>query len=159
MAKVVIETGDRYTYRVIDWLRTGLTGAALGVLVAALSWLIERFVVEALICRNGDLEACAQPWLLASNIAAVLGAVVGAAILIRLLTIRAVAVALAALVTLWGIGSLTDTLGVVEVLVWLAALYGLAYVLYSYIFRIRSIYVAIAVAVVAMLIFRWVAFL
>ena len=86
-------------------------------------------------------------------------AMIGCVLLIRLRVHRPLAIAIAALVALWGLASLTDGLRMAEVYAWTAALYALAYLLFSHIFRIRLLIVAIIVAAAVVLLFRWVAFL
>lgn len=159
MAEVVIETGDRYTHKTHNWLRVGLIGAALGVLVVVLSGLVERYIVDPLLCRGDALESCMQSGVLAANIAAVVVAMIGCVVLIRLTVHRPLAVVIAGLVTLWGVAALIQGLRLAEMFAWMAVLYALAYLLFANIFRIRSLIVAVVAAVAAMLLFRWVAFL
>ncbi len=159
MAKVVLETSDRRLHGTYNWINIGLTGAALGVIALVLGWLLGTYVIDPLVCRSGALAACGQSAVTAGNVAAVIVAIIGAAMLIRLHVHWAVGVALAALASLWGAAALTDGLRWFEIAGWMAILYALAYLLFTNIFRIRSVIVAIIVAVLAVLVFRWVAFL
>ncbi len=158
MAKIV-QTDNRYIFNMNSWARVVLVGAALGVIVLALSWVIGKFIVDPLLCRGGNLAACGNSEVLAGNIAAVIAAIAGASALIRLRVYRSILVALAVLISFWGIASLGSGLRWAELAAWMAGLYGLSYLLFAHIFRIRSIFVAVIIAIIAVLALRWVAFL
>lgn len=158
MAKVV-ETNNRYVYGAHNWVRVGLIGAALGVVILVLSWLLGTYVIDPLLCRSGTLAACGRSDVLAGNVAAVVGAVIGTGLLIRLRTYRSLWVTLATLIAFWGISELVGGLRWAESAAWMAVLYGLAYLLFAHILRIRSIFIALVLTALAVLVLRWVAFL
>ncbi len=142
-----------------NWLRVGLVGAALGVIVLVLSWLLGTYIIDPLLCRGGTLSSCGNSGVLAGNVAAVIGAVLGAATLIRLRVHGAMWVVLAALISFWNIGLLVDGIRWAEAAAWMATLYALAYLLFAHILRLRSIFTALIVAAIAVIVLRWVAFL
>ena len=158
MAKVV-QKDDRHLYRMNNWIRVTLTGAGLGVIILALTWVLGQYVIDPLVCRGGALESCNNSNILAGNVAAVIGAIAGASVLIRLRVYRGIFVAIATLISFWGIGALTEGLRWAEVAAWMAALYGFGYLLFAHILRIRRSFVAFIVAAIAVLVLRWVAFL
>jgi hypothetical protein len=159
MAKVVIVADEKYIYGRYDWMRVGLTGAALGVILFAVAWMIGSFVIDPLVCRSGTLTACGRSEVIAANVAGVIVAVIGASVLIRLLIRRALGVALAALLVFWNITTLTAGLQWAEATAWLAVFYALTYLLFASIFRIKSLWVSLVVAAIVVLALRWVAFL
>lgn len=159
MAQVIIETNDQRIFSPYSWLRIVLIGAALGVITLGLSWLIGTYIVDPLLCRTETLAACAQSDMMASNIASVVTATIGVWLLIRLLVRRAVLVAVAVVIALWNLSALFVGLGWFEVAASVAVIYALAYLLFATIFRIRSIFVAVIVSIIAILLVRWVAFL
>ena len=142
-----------------NWIRVGLIGAGLGVIVLVLSWLLGTYIIDPLLCRGGTLASCGNSSVLAGNVAAVMGAVLGAGILIRLRVHGAMWAALATLIAFWNIGQLVDGIRWAEAAAWMAVLYALAYLLFAHILRIRSIFTALIVAAIAVLVLRWVAFL
>lgn len=159
MAKVVIETNNPQVYGKYSWWQVGLVGAALGVVTLALSWIISVFIVDPLLCRTGTLAACGQSEVLAGNIGAVVSAIIGAGILIRLRVRRSLWVVIAVLATFWGITTLIADLRWAEMAAWMAGLYAVGYLLFANILRIRSAFVAAIIAIIAVLVLRWVAFL
>ena len=159
MAKVVIETSNPHVYSAHNWVQIGLVGAALGVITLVLAWVIGAFIIDPLLCRTGTLAACGQSEVLAGNIAAVMSAVIGFGILIRLRARRALWVAVAVLATFWGVTTLIADLKWAEMAAWMAGLYAGGYLLFASILRVRSVFVAAIITIIAVLVLRWVAFL
>ncbi|GEM_PF-6646044 len=159
MARAVVDTSDRRIRGTLNWVHVVLLGAALGVVWLVLSWLLSAYVIDVLVCRSGTLAACGRSEEVAGNIAAVIVAVIGVGALIRLYVQRAFGVAVAVLASFWGLSALIDGLRWFESVAWLASLYALAYLLFANIFRIRSLFAAIILAALAVLLVRWVAFL
>lgn len=130
------------------WWRVGVVGASVGVLWWILTFLVNHYVVGVLFCQSAvETGACTNPLGLSGNIASILAGAVGLGILVRMRVLRPIIVALASAITLWGLAVWTDGLGWGEILLWSAFLYGLTYVLYSWISRYAlSIPVMLAVA-------------
>lgn len=159
MAEAVVEANNSHIQGRYDWWKVGLVGAVTGVLVVVVAALLERYVVDFLLCRGDTLEACAQSGVLSANLAAVVGAMMGFVLLLRLGVYRAVAVVVAVLVAFWGIASLFDGLRPAEVFAWMAGLYTLTYLLFVNIFRIRALIVAAVATIFVIVIVRWAAFI
>lgn len=160
MAKVVIQpTGDRYVSGTYNWASIALIGAGLGVLTWVVAWLLGNFVIDPLLCRNSALQACGQSDVVAGNLAMIVAAVVGAVTLIRLHVRHALWIVMSVILSFWSLSTLTGPLFWVEALAWTAGLYVVAYVLFTWILRLRSTVIAVVIAIMAALVFRWVAFL
>ena len=159
MAKATVTTNDRRAYGVHTWLRIAFIGAALGVISLPLTWLLGTYVIDPLVCRGNALEMCGRSGEVAGNVAIVIVSVVSVALLIRQYVYRSVGIAIAVAGSFWGITALLEGLGWFETAAWAAGLYVFAYLLFANILRIRSLFVAVAIALVAVLLIRWVAFL
>jgi hypothetical protein len=161
MAKVVHKNHtDKQFFNSYNWWFIALSGAALGVITLVLAWLIGSFVLDPLLCRVPEqLDACGKSGDVAGNIASVIAAVGGIFILIRLRVLRTLLIAFAVIVSFWGIHALIANLPWGEAAAWMAGVYALGYVLFAWLFRIRSIIIACIAAIIAVLIIRLVAFL
>lgn len=132
------------------WWKVGLTGVVVGVLWWLLSYIGLHLIIDPFLCKSSvDVSACSDPIGLASNIATILAGSIGLGVIIRQRIFRPIIVALASAVTLWGLGAWVDGLSIREIIAWSALLYGLAYLLYSWISRYAlSVPVMLAVACV-----------
>jgi hypothetical protein len=136
------------------WGRLNIIYIGLGI---GLSWwvltsLLNRYVVEAIACRDmATAAACVDSYSIAGSIAAVLVAVLGAFVLVRAIQPRPIVIAVATAALLWDLGGLVDGLSWFETLLWALALYALSYGLFSLVARIANIVVSLlsALAVVA----------
>ena len=155
----VIQTDNRYFRGANGRVRVIGIGLFVGILSLGLAWILGRFVVDPLLCRSWALDSCVDSSVIAFNIASVLGAVFGASVLIRIRVYRAVLITLSTLVSFWGLIDLTDGLHWLEVCAWVASLTGVSYLLFFHISRVRSIFVAVIMAIAVILVIRWFAFL
>lgn len=124
-------------------LRVGLLGAFLGLVTWALTYVLERFVLTALLC-DGD-QVCTQSTVFAGNIAAIILALAGVAILVRMSVYRPLLIVLGVVVSLWGLSVWLRGVGVLEGAAWTVVLYTLAYGAYAWIARIRNVPVLLIV--------------
>lgn len=160
MAKVVIQPkGDRYVSGAHNWFVVAIIGIGLGVLTWIVAWALGAFVMDPLLCRDSALQACGKSGAVAGNLALIVTAIVGAIALIRLHIRHALWAVLAVVLSFWGLQSLTSVLPWIEGLVWTSVLFALGYVLFTWILRLRSTTMAVAISIALALIFRWVAFL
>ncbi len=115
-------------------VRNALIGAVLG--------LIYYVLVELILNFNSSIYA-------ASGIATILVGTLGILIMARLYMPQIFMINLAVGISLWGLGQWTDGLGWFEVLSWSVLLYGLSYVLFSWLARFtKAIPVMISVTVI-----------
>lgn len=137
-----------------SWWQIALTGAAIGALYFILTFLIQRFVIEALYCGASlNVANCSNSVGISGNIATILVGTIGLGVMVSLRVVRPMIVAVATAVLLWGLSIWTTGLAWGEVVVWSALLYSLAYLLFAWICRynetIPVIVVALLVSVVA----------
>jgi hypothetical protein len=137
MAQVIQEeTRPQAISQSYVWWKVCVTGAGIGVLWWLLTFLIDHFVVDPLLCKSAiDANTCSNSIELSGNIATILASVVGLGLLIRQRVLRPIVVALASAITLWGLAVWVDDLVYGEALLWGAFLYGLTYMLYSWVSR------------------------
>ncbi len=160
MAKVVIQpAGDRYVSGAYNWLKIALIGAGLGALTWLIAWALGNFVVDPLLCRDSTLQACGSSDTVAGNLAIIVTAIVGAVILIRSHIRHALWVIVAIMLSFWGLQSLTGSLLWIEALLWTTGMFALAYVLFTWVTRLRSTIIAVVAVIAIALVFRWIAFL
>ena len=132
-----------------------LLGAISGLLVWGLSFLLDTYVYQAILCQNGasDCGASDQYSMITASIVA---GVLALLALVRLGVFRPLLVVLAVVVSLW---SLVETLWTAQ---WYYAaicsvvLYALAYGAYGWIARIRSFWIALGISIVLMVAVRFV---
>lgn len=128
--------------------------ALLGLLLGLVAWVItavvSNYVISPLFCKadGGNFSVCAQGGLLASNIASLIVAGLGMVAALRLGVFRPLLVALAALVTLWGLGPWLGAMPWYEALGWSSVLYALAYATFAWLARIRVFWIALLATVV-----------
>ncbi len=151
MATVIVdETHPQAVSPVYLWWRIALIGAAVGILYWTLSFLVSHYIIDQLFCHSSvDALACSNSVNLAGNIATILVATIGLAVLVGLRVLRPLVIAAATAIVLWGLAGWTDGFAWGEIAFWSALLYSLSYVLFSWISRYsRSIPVLIAVVAV-----------
>lgn len=160
MAKVVIQpTGDRYVNGTYNWVTITTIGIGLGIMTWVLALLLGIFVIDPLLCRSTTVQACSQSSVVAGNIAAIVSAIIGAIVLIRLHVRHSLWIVFTVILSFWGLSTLTHSLGWGEALAWTALLYGVGYLYFTWVMRLRSTTIAVVLAVATALIFRWIAFL
>lgn len=154
MAKVIVdEMHPQVVSMSYSWWRVALIGAAIGIAFWTLTFLVSHFIVDQLFCRSTvNALACSNSIGLSGNIATILVATAGLAILVRLRVMRPLIVAVTAAIVLWGLAGWTNGLAWGEIAFWSAFLYSLSYVLFSWISRYsRTIPVLISAALVVLI--------
>lgn len=132
-----------------------ITGLVTGVVVWLAGWLLSSAVFGPLLCQDPASSQCAAAPTYGEVAALVVATGVGVFGLVRLQVFRPLLVGLAAALSLWGV--LTELRGgswLVGVSV-LALLYVLAYALYAWVARIRSLLMAVIVVVVILVLIRY----
>ena len=117
-------------------VKIALLGAALGLAAWALTYVLERYVLSSILCGG---EVCAQGTVYAGNIAGVVIAIVGVAVLVRMGIYRPLLIALGAVISLWGLAAWLNGMNVLESVGWTALLYVFAYSAYAWLARIRNV--------------------
>lgn len=129
--------------------KVALTGAVIGIAVWGLAILLERFVLKSIFCGDPSAAACTDIATYAGNIAAVIMAIIGVVVLVRLSVFRPLLIVLGAAISLWGLAAWLSGLSMLEQLCWSVLLYALLYSLYAWIARIRNAIVVLVVFAVA----------
>lgn len=132
-----------------------LTGLIIGVVAWGLSLMFDAYVYQAILCREGGTK-CSDSLQYAQVTASLIGAMAGLFAVVRLQVFRPLLVVVAATVALWSVLALAAPLSLLLAAVAVAALYALAYALFSWIVRIRSFILALVVIVVVIVAIRLV---
>lgn len=144
------------------WVRIKIVyvGLGLGVFWWILTVILQHYIIEPLGCRDlSSAAVCVDSFGVAGSIAAVLIALLGAYVLVRLLQPRPIIIAAASVVLLWDVGSFLQGLALWETLLWGAALYAVTYSLFSLAVRIRNTVAAVTVTAAVVIIIRLLLFL
>lgn len=132
------------------FVRIVLVGLVIGLATWAFSLVLDRFILSAWFCNDAQSLACSSSTIYAGNISAVVMSVVGISVLVKLGVFRPLLIVLATLITLWGLSGWLINTSLVESAIWTAVVYGLAYIAYAWLARIRRAAVMIVlVALVA----------
>lgn len=156
MAKVV-EVNDPHvawaTMNVRTIANIFLYGLLVGVVTFALYLVLERWVFEPILCReSAALARCESKDSFASGVAIVLASMGGLVLLVRERVYRPILAIIGVAISLWGIFGLVAGLSVVLAAGVSVILFGVAYVLFSWLVQPTSLAISIiSVVVVAAL--------
>lgn len=133
-----------------------VSGIVVGALVAVAYMLLNKYVFGSVLCRLENSAECGKSPVYAEVTAQVIGIIVGVAALVRLRVYRPLLVILATAVTLWSLSSLIGGMRWYESVIYCGVLFGLAYGLYAWVARIRSLILAITLILILVVIARLV---
>lgn len=140
MAELIQE--ERYPQAIsvtFPWWQVAVTGLAVGALYFILTAAIGQFFIDPLFCRDSvNAAMCSNSVGVAGNVATVLIAAIGLGVLVSLRAARPIVVVTVSAILLWGLSTWTQGLGWAEIVAWSALLYGLSYVLFSWICRFND---------------------
>lgn len=131
-------------------------GAGVGLLVAGVSVLLEKYVFAAVLCRAGADATCSQAPEYAMVVAMVIGAIFGVLALIQARVFRPLLVVLAVVVSLWGMSTLVSEYQWYWQLAIAVGFFSLTYLLYSWVARIRSFLIASSITIVLAVVMRYI---
>jgi hypothetical protein len=142
----------------IDLIRVGILGLAVGVLIPALGWLLQKFLIAPIFCKEAaTLAVCTPGDLTTYYIATVVLSVVSVALMANWQVFRPLLVAVAAASALWGfqryVGDTVSHAGV-EYYISSAVLYAVAFLLFYWILRLKSFALSVILTVVAVILIR-----
>jgi len=154
MAKIV---GDQiavvHTWQ--PWLRIIVTGASLGLVAWFLTFILARYVVDPLMCRDVvNAASCANSTSIAGNIATIFTGLLGLFLIIRLQIPRLAIIAVATAAITWNLAALTDGLALLEVAGWSIVVYALSYLLFYWITRGSRLAISLIVSLIIVVIIR-----
>jgi hypothetical protein len=148
MAKV-IEASDPHA----AWATMGLPtvakifsyGLLVGIVSFALYIGLDRFVFQPVLCgENLSLARCEEKQAFAAGTAIVIGSIAGLFLLVRERVYRPILAILGVAIALWGIYSVVGVLPVVLAAIVSTILFGLSYVLFSWLVQPTSLLISLA---------------
>lgn len=140
-----------------DVVRTLVVGVIVGLVVVALYFALDRYVLTPILCGQLAGEGrCENVTAVANSLAVILGAAAGLFALIRQRVFRPLLVVLLALVALWQLIPTGAALNPWLLAVFAAFLYGCAYAAFAWIVQIRSFVVSLLLALALMALVYWV---
>lgn len=155
MAQVFITDQQVISTSWREWGRTIGFGAATGLIFWLLTVLLQRYVVDPLVCRQIiNATLCANSTPLTGNIAAILTAAIAVVFLVRAQIARPIILAVATAALLWDLALWTDGLFWLEAVVWSVALYALCYALFGWITRYAILWVTVVLSLLITVIIR-----
>lgn len=139
------------------FLRIVLTGFFVGLATWGLTFVLNNYVLTAWFCSDDGSLVCSSSTIYAGNIAAVILAIVGISALVKLGVFRPLLIALASLITLWGVAGWLSSVSIIESILWTSILYGVSYITYAWLARIRRAEIMIAIVAIVVVASRLVA--
>lgn len=122
-------------------VRVGIFGILAGLLVWGLTFVFESYVLKAFLCPNTEALTCASASQYGEVIATLLTAAISLFVLVKLQVFRPLLVVIAAVISLWGIMGIVADLPLYMVGISVAGLYMIAYLLFTWITRLRVFWV------------------
>jgi hypothetical protein len=117
-----------------------LIGLLSGILFWLLTVVINQYIISPYFCRSSiEVYTCLNSVSVSGNVAMILIAVLGIAIMTWLMIPQSLVICIVAAAALWGLSQWTDGLITVEIIIWNIVVYILAYVLFSWLTRFKSI--------------------
>lgn len=143
----------------IDLLRVGILGLVVGLLIPALGWLLQKFLISPIFCREvTTLAVCTSGDLTTYYIATVVLSVVAVALMANWQIFRPLLVAVATAAALWGfqryVGDTVSHAGV-EYYISSAVLYALVFIVFYWLLRLRSFALSVTLTILAVILIRW----
>lgn len=150
----VVDNGALMPMSGRDLITTLLIGAGVGLVFGISFYLLNKFIFGAVLCRPQAPADCSQAPLYAFIVAMVIGVIAGLVSLVRMRVYRPLLAVLAATIALWGVHELVLGAKWYWGLLALMLLFGLAYALFTWLSRIRSLIIALIAIVIAVVVVR-----
>lgn len=138
-----------------ELISTILVGLVIGLIVAGLSYVMNRYVFGVVLCRPQSPTECQQAPNYAFIVAMVVGAIASLITLARMRVYRPMLIVLAATIALWSVGSLVSGAAWYVAVAVIVALFGFTYGLFAWVSRLRSFILAIILAIVLIAAMRY----
>jgi len=138
-------------------VRVGLTGVLVGALIPLVSWAISQWVLRPIFCQDVSSSACMSSDSVGYYVATVIITAVAVPVLASWGVFRGLLVAISAGVALWGLQNYLGALlgNWLEYGLYSAILFGLAYILFYWLMRLRNFGLGLVAALVVILAVRW----
>ena len=156
MAKVIVEKEQTVVVQTWQpWVRVIVIGLAVGFVAWVLTSLLARYVIEPLTCRDvANAAMCLNAVPVAGNVAAIIAALLGTLVLVRMGIARPIVLAVATAALLWDVAAWTAGLHWFETILWTILLYALSYLLFAWIARYARLWVVLVVSLLIVVIIR-----
>ena len=138
-----------------DVLRAFAVGALVGVVSLGLFYALNQYIFGAALCRAG-VEGCSSAPVYSGVIATVVGIIVGIIALAKAGIYRPLPAAIAASIAMGGLLVLLSSVVWYWGLLIAAVLFGIAYMLFAWLSRLRSFVISVIVLVVVAILIRLV---
>ena len=130
-------------------------GLAVGIATYAVYLLLERFVFEPILCREGvALTRCENTASVSAGVAMVMGSLLGLVLLVRERVYRPILAIIGLLISLWGVFALVAALPVVAAVIVVGLLFAVAYMLFSWLVQPTSLTVCIVAVIIVSVLAR-----
>lgn len=137
---ITTKTESQTVGELYSWWRIGLIGVGLGIIYCVLTIIIKSYIIDPIFCHSAsNASSCLDSIGMSGDMATILVAAIGIAIMLRFVMARPLIVAVASGAVLWGLARWTDGLFWFEIATWSMLLYGLAYTMFSWIARYMRI--------------------
>ncbi len=131
-----------------------IVGLGVGLTVWLSAYVLEAYVLKAVLCHGNAIIPCASASQYASVAASIIASAAGLFALVKLQIFRPLLVVLAVAVSLWGLGKGVATLPLYGIIIVSGVLYALAYLAFVWIARIRLFWPAVILMVVLVIVIR-----
>ena len=149
-----VEPAVTMSYRQLGWI--ALIGAGVGLAAWLLGLLLDMALFRFIFCRDVGIEGCAVSGVYGNAAGMLIATGLGVWALVRIQIFRPLLIGLAAALTLWGILELMDAQPWYVTMLVSVALFAVAYMLFGWIMRLRSLLWAAAVSIVLLVIVRFI---
>ncbi len=160
MAKVIEATNPHAAWETMS-MRTAATigfyGFAVGVITYVAYLLLQRFVFDPILCRDAvALVRCESVVTISAGMAIVVGSFVGLILLVRERVYRPILAILGVAISLWSVFTLLAGIPWFISVVISGILFGVAYLLFSWLVQSTSLVISVVCVLVVALIARLV---
>ena len=131
-----------------------LVGLGVGVVTWVLQLVLAQYVFGPIMCHDAAQASCSAVTNYANISAGFLAAAAGLVMLVRLRVYRPLLVAIAALIALWGLYTITDGMVWIAAIALFAVLTAATYSLFTWLARIRSFLISLIAIVIALVLIR-----
>jgi hypothetical protein len=135
-------------------VQVAVFGILAGLLVWGLTYMLEVYVLKALMCPEANGVTCASASQLGEAIATIFTAAIGLFALVKLQVFRPLLVVIATVVSLWGIIGIVGELPMYMIGLSVAGLYAISYLMFTWITRLRLFSLVAVLLVVLIVLIR-----
>lgn len=144
-----------------DLIRVIIVGVSAGILIPLLGWMISTWIIDPFFCKAdaGSFGVCATGGLVGYYVSAVIVSAAAVAMLASWSIYRPLIIAMGVMLGLWGLKRYLDPIaaeGWLEYYVTSGMLFGLGYVLFYWLTRVRHFGSSLALAIITVIVVRWV---